>query len=172
MLGILGWWRRAGEKWVGGRKGRKQELRERLASPQRWTWSCQSWSSVSARSCRVWWWGPHGSQRERLLAASWGGAWWGPTWTPAYRWWQWSHVCTRPRCGEVRGQAWSLWAAATLQYTVEKHLETCIPLNLDQPSNFTPGLLDVFQCNSKCTASENLLRLTSFDQGHLASPST
>lgn len=47
--------------------------------------------------------------------------------------------------------------SVTSEYTVKKHLETCIPLNLDQPSNFTPGLLAVFQCNSKCTASENLL---------------
>lgn len=65
--------------------------------PRIQTWSCRSWSSASARSYPVWWWGLRGCRTGRTPAGSLAKAWCCPTWSHACQRWPWSHACTPPR---------------------------------------------------------------------------
>lgn len=70
-------------------------------SPQRRTLRCQNLFSVSARSCRVWWWVPHRSLQGKTPAVSSAEVWSAPTWIHACRWWQWTHAYRHPHWRET-----------------------------------------------------------------------
>lgn len=66
--------------------------------PRIQTWSCQSWSFASARSCLAWWWGRRGCTTGTTPAGSLAAAWCCPTLNRACPQWLWSHVVPPPRC--------------------------------------------------------------------------